>query len=546
MSHPIHIRVELESGERREIPIPAEYRSLVDILAAHGLPLNTRCGQHGLCRGCEVQLKEGSVLTAGHQISAPATVQACRTRLIGAAALSVPKRSQMEHRPLVCESFEIGIPYAHEPLFDSKPGERDTGFAVDVGTTTVVVLLVDLTTGEVLSRASAFNKQIRFGDNVITRIDAARNPNNLSALQHAVVSETIQPLLLQVCELANRPVERLAGGTIAGNTTMLHLLVGEDPTPLGVSPFTPRFINSRRIVARDINLVEDGLSPELPLQLLPGIAAYIGADITSGVFASGMLYDRSPSLFVDIGTNGEMVLQSGGELTACSTAAGPAFEGCGLHSGARAREGVVSDLNLTLNPFGLEARVIGDALLSQANGLCGSAYVDFLATGRASGLLGDTGRFEQAGWEKVPAKRRFYEDGQLALRLTDGNGAGDLRISEGDVAILLQVKAAIGAGIEILLKSAGIRAADLGRVYLAGGFGMHLNIAHAIAIGILPSVREHQVKVVGNTSLAGAMIALVDRSSLEDMEALREKVNVIELNLTDNFENCYIEHLTLP
>jgi uncharacterized 2Fe-2S/4Fe-4S cluster protein (DUF4445 family) len=519
---------------------------LADVLAAHGLPLNTRCGQRGLCRGCEVELREGSLATDSGLVNAPATVQACRARLTGEALIHLPARSRIEHRPQVGETFEIAVPYAHQPLFPAVPGGRDTAFAVDVGTTTVVVLLVDLVTGEVLSRAGGFNEQIRFGDNVITRIEAARKPENLAAMQRAIVMETIQPLLLQACARAGRSADRIAGGAIAGNTTMLHLLVGEDPTPLGIAPFTPRFIKGRQVFAKEIKLVADGLAPETPLQLLPGIAAYIGADITAGVFATGMVFDPTPSLLVDIGTNGEIVLQSGGKLTACATAAGPAFEGCGLRCGTRAREGAVSDLRLTLNPFQLTTETIGDIPLARANGLCGSAYVDFLATARSSGLLGVTGRFEAAAWASVPAQNRLTDDGERALRLTETDGAGALRVSEVDVALLLQAKAAIGAGIEILLESAGIRAADLGHVYLAGGFGMHLNVAHAIAIGLLPGFREEQVRVVGNTSLAGALLALVDRTTLEEMENLRAQIAVTELNLADNFEDCYVEHLMLP
>jgi uncharacterized 2Fe-2S/4Fe-4S cluster protein (DUF4445 family) len=464
----------------------------------------------------------------------------------GVATLQVPARSRIEHRPQVSETFEIAVPYAHQPLFSPVPGHRDTAFAVDVGTTTVVVLLVDLVTGGVLSRAGAFNEQIRFGDNVVTRIEAAHKPENLSALQRAVVMETIQPLLLRACERAGRSLERIAGGAIAGNTTMLHLLAGEDPTPLGIAPFTPRFIKAKQFLASGIKLAAEGLPPETPIQLLPGIAGYIGADITAGIFASGMVFDTMPSLLVDIGTNGEIVLQNGGKLTACATAAGPAFEGCGLRCGMRAREGSVSDLCLTLSPFQLETETIGGVPLARAVGICGSAYIDFLATARSSGLLGVAGRFEQAAWRSVPALYRFTDDGERALRLAEANGAGVLRISEVDVALLLQAKAAIGAGIDILLETAGILAGDLGCVYLAGGFGMHLNIAHAIAIGLLPGFREDQVRVVGNTALAGAMLALVDRTTLDEMENLRAQVEVVELNLADGFEDRYVEHLLLP
>jgi uncharacterized 2Fe-2S/4Fe-4S cluster protein (DUF4445 family) len=259
-----------------------------------------------------------------------------------------------------------------------------------------------------------------------------------------------------------------------------------------------------------------------------------------------MIFDPTPSLLVDIGTNGEIVLQSGGKLFGCATAAGPAFEGCGLRCGTRARDGAVSDLNLKLNPFLLRTGVIGNIPLARANGLCGSAYLDFLATARSCGLLGVTGRFDSTAWEKLPAQNRFTSDGERALRLTEANGAGVLRVSELDVALLLQAKAAIGAGIEVLLETAGIRATDLGRVYLAGGFGMHLNVAHAIAIGLLPGFREEQVRVVGNTALAGAVLALVDRTTLDEMENIRTQVEVIELNLAPNFEDRYVEHLMLP
>jgi uncharacterized 2Fe-2S/4Fe-4S cluster protein (DUF4445 family) len=329
----------------------------------------------------------------------------------GDATIHLPSRSRIEHRPQVGETFEIAIPYAHQPLFSFVPGVRDTAFAVDVGTTTVVVLLVDLVTGEVLSRAGAFNEQIRFGDNVVTRIEAARTPGNLAAMQRAIVMETIEPLLLRACERAGRSMERIVGGAIAGNTTMLHLLVGEDPTPLGIAPFTPRFIAGRKVSADEIKLVADGLAPETPIQLLPGIAAYIGADITAGVFATGMVFDESPSLLVDIG---------GGKLTACATAAGPAFEGCGLRCGTRAREGAVSDLNLKLNPFVLETETIGNVPLARANGLCGSAYVDFLATARSSGMLGVTGRFQASAWENISAQFRHVDDGERGLRIADG------------------------------------------------------------------------------------------------------------------------------
>ncbi len=536
------ITIESEHGETTTLHAVPCAEMLSKVLAEHGFPLNTRCGQRGLCRGCEIILQQGSLIVGDRQVTAPATLRACRARLDGPVSIAIPARSRIGHKPQVGETFEIAVPCGHDPLFPVT-GTCDTTFAVDVGTTTVVVLLVDLASGEVLDRAGGFNEQIRFGDNVLTRIDAARTPEAIAAMQDAVVSETIAPLLLQACGRSGRDPSRIAGGTIAGNTTMLHLLVGEDPTSLGIAPFTARFLTGRSMAAADIHLVAEGLAPETPIHLLPSIAGYIGADITAGVHATGMVFDDAPSLLVDIGTNGEIVLQHGGALTACATAAGPAFEGCGLRCGTRAREGAISDLAITRDPFEIRMQTIGGIPAARATGICGSAYIDFLASARRCGLLRHTGRFDAAAWAALPETYRLTDDDERALSLS---GPGSPRISEVDVAVLLQAKAAIGAGIETLLETAGIRADEISRVYLAGGFGMHLNVANAIAIGLLPGFVPEQVRVVGNTSLAGALLALIDHNTLAEMEALREQVQVIELNLSEGFEDRYVEHLMLP
>ncbi len=554
MGGKLKVTIELEGGESHTFDTAAGVagRSLAELLAEHGFPLNTRCGRRGLCRGCEVHLEEGGVMAASRIASAPVTVKACEAFLAGNNPLTVriPARSRIEHKPQVSDTFRIDIPCAHQPLFEPVPGARDTAFAVDIGTTTVAVLLVDLATGAVLSRAGGFNEQIRFGDNVLTRIDAARTREAREAMQSAVVAGTIAPLLLKACERAGRTPSRMAGGAIAGNTTMLHLLAGEDPSPLGVAPFVPRFLGGRRLTASEIGLTTgkdaDALAPETPLQLLPGIAAYVGADITAGVYATGMVFDESSSLLVDIGTNGEIVLQNGGRMTACATAAGPAFEGSGLRCGTRAREGAISGIRLSLDPFRVDLETIGGVPPARADGICGSAYVDFLSVARGCGLLLESGRFDPDAWHRVPATNRIEADGERALRITGSNGVNGAHISEVDVAVLLQAKAAIGAGIETLLKTAGVSAGEISKVYLAGGFGMHLNIAHAIAAGLLPGFREEQVQVVGNTALAGALLALIDRTTLGEMEMLRSQVEVLELNLQEGFEDRYVDHLMLP
>ena len=539
--------IRCDDAPPREIDAP-QGTCLAAALDAAGFPLNTRCGGRGLCRGCEVQLETGTVVdSTGAPTAAPATIRACQTFPVDPVTLSIPRRSRLEHRPQVGETFRIDVPAAHLPLFEPVPGIKDTGFAVDLGTTTVVVLLVDLVTGETLTRAGAFNDQIRFGDNVLTRIDAGRDPAVLQAMQSSVVGGTIAPLLVRACQRAHRHPSRLAGGTIAGNTTMLHLLTGTDPTPLGIAPFTPRFLTGMRVTAGDIGLaLGNDLPSTTPLHLLPGIAGYIGADITAGIHATGMRYSPRPAMLVDIGTNGEIVLQHDGRLTACATAAGPAFEGSGLRCGTRARDGAISRLDLSLDPFRLDLTLIGDVPATQATGLCGTAFLDLLARGRATGFLSSNGRFNRTVWAaQVPAAQRAEDDGEYLLRMVGGD-AHPIVVGEVDVALLLQAKAAVGAGISTLLRHAGTTADQIGTLHLAGGFGMHLDVSHAIDIGLLPGFTPDQVEVVGNTSLAGAMLALIDRTSLDEMESIREQTSVLELNLDPGFEDCYIDHLSLP
>ncbi len=535
----------LSDGTQHEIDLSgaSATRSLADALADHGFPLNTRCGQRGLCRGCEVKLCESAETMAGDE---PDMVRSCQTPASGARVVEIPGRSRMEHQPQVGETFRIDVPTAHQPLFEPEAGGPDTAFAIDLGTTTVVVLLIDLPSGEVIARAGGFNEQIRFGDNVLTRIDAARDPAVRSQLQSAVTTDTIPPLLKKACETAGRSADRLAGGVIAGNTTMLHLLVGDDPSTLGFAPFKPLFVAGRRLFASEMNLNIAGAKEALPVHLLPGIAAFIGADVVAGVYATGMMFDELPSLLVDIGTNGEIALQHQGRLTTCATAAGPAFEGGGLRCGTRARDGAISRLELIPDPLHIDSEMIGDLPLSRATGICGSAYIDFLAEAREHGLLTASGRFLASAWDSLPESHRISDDDGRALRLAGKDGRGGMLVSEVDVAVLLQAKAAIGAGIETLLECSGIRADQVGKVYLAGGFGMHLDVSHAIEIGLLPGFRVDQVEVVGNTSLAGGMLAVIDRSTLAEMEELRPRAEVIELNLQEEFEDHYIDHLMLP
>ena len=253
--------IELDGG-------PDSSGTLTDLLASRGFPLNARCGQRGLCRGCMVDLVEGELLDAdGATVGPGVSIRSCRMRLPrkGSVVLRVHPQARISRAPQVGETFFTDVPCEFAPLIPSLPG-KDTVFAVDIGTTTVAVLLADAVTGEILARAGDFSAQIRYGDNVITRIGAASSPAMRLEMRRALVNETLAPLLEKACKRAGRELSRLAGGTIAGNTTMLHILADEDPSSLGIAPFTARFLEGRILQSGEI-----GLPNGMPLHLLPGL-----------------------------------------------------------------------------------------------------------------------------------------------------------------------------------------------------------------------------------------------------------------------------------
>lgn len=607
------------------------------LLRQAGMPLNTRCGQRGLCDGCLVDLLSGQLIDAASGAALEATaethsIRACQYHLpsAGAAEIHVPARSLLAHEPQVVTAFRINVSRAHDPLWqrlevpagELTPGkplaeavceavarQRDHdlpvraaaeigllprpetealtlvlehagdhwlvhpcdtvsqaapfGVAVDVGTTTVVAVLVDLTCGEIVNTASALNGQVRLGDNVLTRIQVCiTHPRMIGRLQHAVVTRTLQPLVEQLLRESGVAAEQIASLVIAGNTTMLHLFAGVDPSAMGVVPFTPQFLEHVVLRLGDLPLrmrsrsapVSDPPAPQAntpapereprvarnpAVHLLPGAAAYVGADVMAGVFASGMAYQSETSLLVDVGTNGEIVLKHGDRFLACATAAGPAFEGSGLSCGMRAGRGAISHIRLERDSTSPEIDVIGDAA---PVGVCGTAYVDFVAQARHTGILRHTGRFAPDA-DTHPRVRAGKHGREFVV--ADGADGKPIYVSESDVARLLQAKAAIAAGIVCLLNRVGLQPPDVKTLYLAGGFGFHMDIDNVIRCGLLPGFRPEQISLVGNTSLAGAYLALLDSSVLDEMKQISASVETIELNLEPAFESCYIDQLAV-
>lgn len=550
---PLTLTIDTPDGRRTIATTDAEARQpLTAVLRHHDLPLNTRCGDRGLCEGCLIELHGGRLIERDTDAPVDAhgqPLRACRYRLDPAVAaqITLPQRSLTRFEAHAVDEFEIELPHAHDPLIgdDAKHVADPVGIAIDVGTTTVALMLVDLADGRVLARAGAFNRQVDFGDNVLTRINLClSDPANVATLQAAVVRQTIGPLIEQVLTKAAVSRERVVTVTAAGNPTMLHLLAGENPGTMGVAPFDAVFLEHRAMPITETGLpwqTARGLAPTL--HLLPSAAAYIGADLTAGIVATALRYQPHTTLLIDVGTNGEIILQHAAQLLGCATAAGPAFEGGGLTDGTRAGDGAIGHLSLAGNPPAFAVEVIGGGT---PVGICGSAYIDLLAEGARTGLLGPTGRLNGGGLVE-PEQHPGHAgpcDGR-GIVVATGQGKRPIVVRESDIAKLLQAKAAVAAGLLTLLDKLGLVPADVQTVYLAGGFGRHVSVRHAIGCGLLPGFAPEQVRAVGNLALGGAYLALIDRAMLEEMTSAAAAVQPVELNLEPGFEDRYIDQLML-
>jgi uncharacterized 2Fe-2S/4Fe-4S cluster protein (DUF4445 family) len=446
--------------------------------------------------------------------------------------------------------YRVTAVIVDDVLIAVQPGDttaRLYGIAFDLGTTTVVATLLDLSTGTPLAVASMLNKQQPFGADVITRISAIMmDPAKLDLLA-GLARESLAELTVEVCDQAGVDPAEVCEVALAGNATMTHIALGIDPEPLGVAPF---IMAARQfpdvLAAADLDLP---VHPRARAFAFPAFGAYVGGDITAGLLASGMNRDARTRLFVDIGTNCEIVLGSRDWLLATAAPAGPAFEGAAIRCGMRAADGAIEVVSMT--PDGVDLRVIGD---TGPAGLCGSGLVDAVASLIGVGLLDRSGRFvaEQEAAALVPA---------LAGRLTTlgaervfvlhwlgepGDVARSIYLSQRDVRELQFAKAAIATGWSILLEEAGLAAADIKQVLLAGSFGSYLAPANAIRLGLVPRLPAARVVSAGNVAGEGAKMALLSVRERAGALALQEEVRYVELSDRADFNDAFVDQLQFP
>ncbi|MDK2929876.1 MAG: hypothetical protein PWR07_7 [Bacillota bacterium] len=427
-------------------------------------------------------------------------------------------------------------------VVDISPGRDDTpvyGLAVDVGTTTCVTHLVDLLTGETLDVRGAYNRQARYGDDVISRIIYAdENDDGLVKLQGAVI-ETINDLVAGAASHLGIRGEDIRVVVAAGNTTMTHLLLGVPPTYIRLEPYTPAATSVPPVKARDIGLA---VAPDAWVFCLPGVASYVGGDITSGVVATGVASSDDVVLFVDIGTNGEMVLGNRDWLLACACSAGPAFEGVGIRHGMRAMKGAIERVEVDPSRDAVVYRTIGAA---RPAGICGSGLIDCLASLRRAGIISRNGSFDTAYEGR---RMRAGDSGpEFVLAFAEETATGeDIYISEPDVKNLIRSKAAVYAGIRSMLRMVDQDISDIKKILVAGGFGNYLNVRKAIEIGLLPDLPESVYRYVGNTSVEGAKMCLLRREARREVELVARRMTYLELSVGNTFMEEFVSALFLP
>lgn len=411
--------------------------------------------------------------------------------------------------------------------------------AVDIGTTTVWAELLSMDSGAVLAEQGEYNAQVAYGEDIISRIVyATTKPGGLAKLQEVVVS-TINSLIKELCRKTGISRDDISHMTVAGNTTMTQLFLGVNPKYIRLAPFTPTASYYPPIKAASVGIA---VGSHVSMLLFPNVSSYVGGDIVSGVMGSGMYREDPLTLYIDMGTNGEIVVGNKDWLACAACSAGPAFEGGGIEHGMRATRGAIEDFSV--NPTSCEPMVMTVGL-AKAKGICGSGIINTVAALFETGLIDERGKFNQS----LPTDRiREGESGlEYVLAYADNTQIGrDIFLSEVDIENLIRAKGAMFAGYLTLLEGVGLTVQDLDRVIIAGGFGRYINLEKAITIGLLPELPMDKFQFVGNGSLLGARMISLSNPMRADVGDIVSKMTNFELSEVPTYMDYYMGSTFLP
>ena len=426
-------------------------------------------------------------------------------------------------------------------IIDVEPGDRtrsNYGLAIDLGTTTVVALLVDLNDGKVLDRMSELNNQITYGEALVARIAHAKEPEGLKRLQMEAV-RSINDLIDKLARRAGIEKREITDVTVGGNTVMNHLLAGIDPTYLAYVDGNEKV--SREPIIRKAGEIGIDVNPEAYIYCLPNVSRFLGGDAIGDVLASGMHKSDEISLLVDMGTNGEIIFGNKLWMISCSCASGPAFEGGGIKFGMRAMRGGIE--HVKINPETLEAEytVIGDV---PPRGICGSGIIDAAAEMFSAGILDFTGKIVKG---KTPLVREGPDGLEYVLVPAEKTAIGrDIVITQRDMDYLMDSKAAACGAIIVLMRKLKISIYDVKHLYLAGAFGAYTNLENAVKFGIFPEFPNAEIHPIGNGSLSGAYATLLSMEKRREAEEIAKKMFYVDLLVDPMFSEAYSESLYIP
>lgn len=428
-------------------------------------------------------------------------------------------------------------------VYDVLPVEekRICGLAVDIGTTTVSAVILNMESGELLAKASAGNGQIRYGADVINRIIESRKEGGAKKLQKAIVEETLNPMIQNMCRAAGIRGDQIYHMCVASNTTMNHLLVGVNADPLRMEPYIPAFFETDSINAYDLGLK---VHPDARVIISPNIGSYVGGDITSGTLVSMIWNKPEFNLFIDLGTNGEIVFGNSDFMMSCACSAGPAFEGGDISCGMRATDGAIEACTIDAKTMEPSFRIVGEEGQKPV-GLCGSGIIDVIAELFRCKIISPKGKFIREGSR---VRHDQYGIGSYVLAFKEeAAGHKDVVINEVDIDNFIRAKGAIFSAVCTMIRSLDFDVSMIENVYVAGGIGSGINMRNAVVIGMFPDIELEKFHYIGNSSLTGAYNIVLSRAAEEKVHDLAHNMTYMELSTDPGYMDefvaaCFIPH----
>ena len=527
-----HCNITFEPDGRR-ISIH-EGATLLEAAGKAGVILNTVCGGKGICKKCLVSLQPG-----GEQVSA------CQYHIQSDITVTIPAASRFFAQRILTHGIETQTevqPDIYKKYLDIATAGKAFGVAVDIGTTTVVARLIDMTNGRPLVTCADLNPQARFGDDVVSRIAYGHAEEKLAEL-HKIIIDCLNELITRLCEQGSVESDQIYEMCVVGNTTMGHIFLKLPIKQLGQAPHEAFSLDAHDSSAEQMQL---HINPAGNIHTVENIAGFVGADTTAVALATGMDSAEEVTLAVDIGTNGELVLAAGDKLYAASCAAGPAFEGARIACGSRAVEGAIEAV--VANEDDIDLDVIGGG---PARSICGSGLIDAVAVLLALDIIESSGRFANLTTLKgklSPAivSRIIEQGGQPAFVLAPAEQAGgqEVVLTQEDIRQVQLAKAAIRAGTRLLQKKVGLADSDIKQIFLAGAFGNYIRKESALRIGLLPDVLPERIHFVGNAAASGAQMILTSSRLRELARELARKIEYVEIahekEFGDVFADCML------